>query len=577
MATLTTDWQYLGQAYIGKSGGSLYVRVYARYTQQDIANNRSYVQYQARAYYENGTYIQDDQGTIGVSGTGASYQSQGCTRPTTGETNTITTEGWVYHNNDGTKNISCAASINFPNWGWSNTAYGYADLPQIPRASGIACSSPNIGETAIITIDRKSTAFTNTITYNIGGITGTIAEKTTKETLSLDTSSLKEKIYALIPDDKRVAGTIYCTTYNGDTKIGDTQSTTFYLYAIEEDCKADITAEIIDTNEKVTTLTNKFIKYISKPKVTINAIPKLSSTIKAYSINLNDGQTSNLQENTFDTIGSNKVTVSAIDSRGYQNSADYELDMIDYIKLHINTISLIRPEGTSNEILLNADGVWYNGKFTEEKSNTLKGKFQYRLTDELEWTDGDELILTITDNTFKFNDYSLGNIFDYDSEYQFKIILEDEFMIVGNLSSDIITVPKGQEIVALGEDGGWIYGDWYLNDKLIEVEKNVYSTDEKIIGKYFDKDLYRKCLDIGDYTWNNGIHTFKHNIKNLDTPVNIYIKGYYEPVKKWYLNWDNLNNNNWTVDSASIYITCTSSGNDFSKVMICIEYTKKEE
>lgn len=82
MATLTTSWQYLGQKYIGNSGGNLYVRLYARYSEQDIANNRTYVYYQARSYYDR-TYIQDDQGTIGVSGTGASYQSAGCTRPTT--------------------------------------------------------------------------------------------------------------------------------------------------------------------------------------------------------------------------------------------------------------------------------------------------------------------------------------------------------------------------------------------------------------------------------------------------------------------------------------------------------------
>ena len=47
MATLTTSFQRLGEAYIGTSGGSLYVRIYARYTEQDIANNRTYEVYEA--------------------------------------------------------------------------------------------------------------------------------------------------------------------------------------------------------------------------------------------------------------------------------------------------------------------------------------------------------------------------------------------------------------------------------------------------------------------------------------------------------------------------------------------------
>lgn len=467
MKTLTTSWQLIEQKYIGTSGGNLYARLYARYSEQDITNNRTYVYYQGRSYYENGTYIQDDQGTIAVSGTGASYQSAGCARPTTGESVSVTTSGWVSHNSDGTGSASGSATINFPNWGWSGTASGSFTLPTIPRASEVACSSPYIGDNAIISIDKKSSAFTNTVTYKIGTLTGTVATKTSSTTLQLNTSAIADQIYALIPNDKEIQGTIYCTTYNGSTQIGDTKSTTFNLYAKESACKPDVSATIVDTNTSVTDITDKFIKYISKPKVTINATAKNSATITNYSINLNDGQTSNLQENTFDTIGSNKVTVSTTDSRGYPNSADVNLDMIDYIKLHINTISITRPEGTSNEAILNCNGAYYNGSFTDEVSNTLTATFKYRLSGTTEWTDGGSITPTIENNTFKFTDLSLGDLFDYNEEYQFKIILQDKFMTVGNLDSDIITLPKGQEVMAIGEDGGWLYGEWYLEDKLI--------------------------------------------------------------------------------------------------------------
>ena len=50
MATLTTSWQLIDQTYLGTSGGNLYVRLYARYSEQDMANNRTYVYYQARSY-----------------------------------------------------------------------------------------------------------------------------------------------------------------------------------------------------------------------------------------------------------------------------------------------------------------------------------------------------------------------------------------------------------------------------------------------------------------------------------------------------------------------------------------------
>lgn len=466
MATLTTSWQLIDQTYLGTSGGNLYVRLYAKYSEQDIANNRTYVYYQARSYYDK-SYILDEQGTIAVSGTGASYQSAGCTRPTTGESVSVTTSGWVSHNSDGTGSASGSATINFPNWGWSGTASGSFTLPTIPRASEVACSSPYIGDNAIISIDKKSSAFTSTLTYKIGSLTGTIATKTSSTTVQFQTSAIADEIYALIPNATEIQGTIYCTTYNGSTQIGDTKSTTFNLYAKESACKPDISATIVDTNTNVTNITDKFIKYISKPKVTINATAKNSATIKSYSINLNDGQASNLQENTFDTIGSNKVTVSTTDSRGYSNYKDYPLDMINYIKLHINTISITRPEGTSNEAILNANGAYFNGAFTDTVSNSLSASFKYRLSGTADWTDGGSITPTIENNTFKVTDLSLGELFDYNEEYQFKIILQDKFMTVGDLDSDIITLPKGQEVMAIGEDGGWLYGNWYLEDKLI--------------------------------------------------------------------------------------------------------------
>lgn len=477
MATLTKNYQMLSQKYLGNSYGDLYVRLYAKYTEQDVANNRTYVVYQARSYYSGNSYILDQQGTMGVSGTGADYQSTSCTRPTSGESVSVTAEGWVYHNNDGTKSVSGNASLSFPNWGWSGTASGSADLPRIPRASGVACSSPYIGDNAIISIDKKASSFTNTLTYKISTLTGTIATKTSETTVQFQTSEIEDQIYALIPNAKEIKGTIYCTTYNGSTQIGDTQSTSFNLYTKESVCKPDVSATVVDTNTSVTNIigsNTKFIKYISKPKVTINATAKKSSTIKNYSINLNDGQTSNLQEKSFDSIGSNKVTISATDSRGYANSSDVELDMLDYIKLHINTISITRPEGTSNEAILNCNGAYYNGSFTDTITNTLSGSFKYRKSGTTDWTDGGSIVPTIVDNTFKFSDLSLGDLFDYSDEYQFKIILEDKFLIVGSADADIITLPKGQEVIAIGDDIVYLYGNAYLNDYPI-----LYFTEEE--------------------------------------------------------------------------------------------------
>ena len=383
----------------------------------------------------------------------------------------------VKHNNDGSKNVSVSASMSSSYFTPSySSASGTVSLTTIPRASGVACSSPYIGDNAIISIDKKSSSFTNTLTYKIGTLTGTIATKTSSTTVQFQTSTIADSIYALIPNGTETSGTIYCATYNGSTQIGDTQSTSFNLYAKESVCKPSVTATIVDTNTDVTDITGsntKFIKYISKPKVTINATAKKSSSIKKYYVSLNDGQTSGTKETPFSTIGSNKVNVSATDSRNYPGYNDYTLDMIDYIKLHINTISITRPEGTSNEAILNCNGAYYNGSFSDTVANTLSGSFKYRKSGETDWTDGGSITPTITNNTFKFNDLSLGNLFDYNEEYQFKVILEDKFLTVGSSDTEIITLPKGQETIAIGDKEIWLYGTAYLNDETIGINKNV--------------------------------------------------------------------------------------------------------
>lgn len=378
----------------------------------------------------------------------------------------------IYHNSDGTKSITISFSFDgklsnyYPNGSISQTI----TLPTIARASTVACSSPYIGDTATITISRKSSSFTHRVTYHIGELTGTIAENTKETVLSFNTSPLKEQIYALMPNAKSIAATIRCRTYSGSTKIGDTAIANFNLYAKEDECKPLLTLDVTDTNEKATELVGsneKFIKYISKPKVVMNPIPRYSATINGHTISLGDGQYYYANSHTFDTMASNIVSGTVRDSRDYFTTTTKEVEMIDYVKLHIDSISIERTEQLSSEALLNVDGVWFNGEFSEGTSNTLVASFKYKFSGDTDWIDGGTLTPTIDGNTFTFTDISLGNVYDYDNEVQFKIIISDLLMTVGSEDKEAVTLPKGQEVVAIGEDGVWIYGDLLLNDNPI--------------------------------------------------------------------------------------------------------------
>ena len=135
--TLTTSWQKMGEAYLGNSYGDLYIRIYGRYISQDESTLTSTVQYQARAYYSGNSYIYDAGSYGSVSGTGATSQnfSRSQSYPS-GETTLSTIEGTVTHDsNTGSASVSASATLVFPNWSWSNTASGNADLPVIDVAT----------------------------------------------------------------------------------------------------------------------------------------------------------------------------------------------------------------------------------------------------------------------------------------------------------------------------------------------------------------------------------------------------------------------------------------------------------
>lgn len=468
MAILTKEYQRIatgGSQSFGYATG--YLELWAKYNSQDIVNNKTNYSVELRLVVTGG-YIGNYQSTpYSLSSTGltAANGDGGAADYISRTITTIT--GDVEHNSSGAKSVSMNGAINFTAWGRGLSVSGSADLPTIPRTSEVACSSPYIGDAATITIDRKNANFTDTLTYTIGNITGTIAEKTSEKVLSLDTSKIANEIYALIPNDKSIEGTINCITYNEDTEIG-ASSCKFNLYTFEDRCKPDVSGTVEDTNETTIAITgdkSKLIKYLSKPKVTVQATAKNSSTISSYSINLNDGQTSDLQEDTFESIGSNNITVNATDSRGYSGSKDLTLEMIDYVKLHIDSIDISRPEDVSNEVILNANGVWFNGNFTAANKNTLTARFQYKSSNDSSWIDGGTITPTINGNTFAFTDISLGSNYDYNYEYQFKIILSDKLMTTGSENKEAITVPKGQEVVAIGEDAVWVYGNLFLNDK----------------------------------------------------------------------------------------------------------------
>lgn len=329
----------------------------------------------------------------------------------------------IQHNDDGKKSVS---------WSWSIATgtsvlgtlsdSGTKQLTTIPRASDITAANADIGSSTIIVINKKASSFTTTIDYKFENETSwtNIVTKTSSTTYGW---TLPESFYNKIPNKKYGVVTLRATTYDGNSKIGE-KTTTFNAFANAELCKPVISnTSIIDTNTKSIALTGdntKFIKYVSTPKLTWLASAKNGASLKSQIIN-NVGATSPYQTNWADSF---KLDVT--DSRNYTSTYNYVLsNVVNYFYPQI-TASGKRKTSTSSNIILNLNGKFFNGYFSENIKNTATFKCEYKKKEDNEWT---TIVLEPTindDGSFSLKDFDLGGICDYKYSWQFSITVTDK-------------------------------------------------------------------------------------------------------------------------------------------------------
>ncbi len=372
----------------------------------------------------------------------------------------------IYHNSDGTKSIKISTYANgrASSYGPSNssetsgdcTASATITLDTIPRASSVTCNSFFIGDSTTINIDRASANFTHTLKYTYGSLSGVIADKTTLT--SVGWTAPVASFYGQIPNGRTGYGSVTCETYNGSTLVGS-KTTSFNAYAKESACLPSVSATIVDTNkdvsDKLTGNSSIIVKYLSKPKVTLTATPKYSSSIKSRKIQWGDGNSSTSAEATFSNgVTSSTVTVSATDSRDYTTPVAYNLasssKWVEYVKLAFSRIKLSRQESTLSTATIKVSGNYFNGSFGSV-TNDFTLKYRYK-TNESGSTFTSYTTLTSNDiprtnDTFDYS-VTLQNI-DYRKEYIFEFVLEDKAMVV---YSGTQKLESGQAILRTGKD-----------------------------------------------------------------------------------------------------------------------------
>ena len=345
--------------------------------------------------------------------------------------------GWLALSNKTSGTTALKIRIYSGSGSSRNTTYGYT-LAIDPAASAISCTTANIGSKPVITIDSASSSFRHTIAYVFGALNGFIDVR--PGVTSITDWTIPEEFYEQIPNSKTGEGVLSCTTFSGNTRIGNPTACKLSVTTDETKCKPTVVGNVVDTNDKTIAVTgnpNTLVKFCSKALCTIDvtlnksAGSVLSKTINNTAVEGNTLEIPDVEVGTFDFY--------AKDSREYHNTDKVVSSVVPYIKLTAN-VTAWRVDPTSGNATIQIEGNYFNGNFGA-KDNTLT--VQYRQGD------GDYVSATPTihdDGTYSATASLYG--LDYTKAFTYEVVVFDELSTV----TKNVTIQKGIPVFDWGEE-----------------------------------------------------------------------------------------------------------------------------
>ena len=286
----------------------------------------------------------------------------------------------ITHNNDGSRRVDMKIEAGIYIWAINKDGSATFYLDTIPRASTIGAADANIGSNTTIVVNRKSTAYTHSIAYKFGSLSGYItadgktSNSESKYSATTISFAIPTSFYAQIPNAKSGTCTLTIKTYSGSTQIGDAQTCTLTVTAPQATCAPSVSGTVVDSNDATKALTgdnSKLVRYYSTALCTITATAKNSATISDKKIG---GTSVSGTTRSISKVEQNTVSFYAKDSRGYEATANVGFTLIPYVLL-TNNSSGQRTDPTSGNAKLTIKGDFFNGSFGAVE-NALSVKYR---------------------------------------------------------------------------------------------------------------------------------------------------------------------------------------------------------
>lgn len=349
----------------------------------------------------------------------------------------------IKHKADGTKDFTVKFTYKDGHNNYHNLT-GSFTLDRITRASGVTCTTVNIGVAPTITIDSQDSSYKHTLSYGFGDqeqgyITGTIATSTNK--LVINDFVWPQSFYQVIPNSTSGTGTIFCTTYNSSGAIVGEQTRCDFTANANEASSSPVFDDgypiIKDKNSFTKALTgdeSKLIRYASTAYVEIGAKGRNYATIARQKVKndtaYHEEYTNDLVSIAFGNVPSPIFSFELEDSRGYISKPGRDLSATGrFIEYFHPTCRIGNDKPTTNgNLTINCSGSWFNDTFGAE-NNSITVQYRYKLSSadwqntESEWY---PMTVSISENTYDATATLDIPNFDYLAGYTYQARVKDK-------------------------------------------------------------------------------------------------------------------------------------------------------
>ena len=332
------------------------------------------------------------------------------------------------HDSQGNKTLTAWAEAAIYTYAISSTRYGYSvDLPQIPRSSSFSVSGSTMGSPLTIQISKAVSSFTHTLEWQFGNRKGTIATQTSNSSV---TWTPPLELADQIPNATSGYGTIWCTTYNGGSNIG--QKSSNFTLNIPSNMAPSINSFTSSIASTKPSGCGMYVKNNSTVKWNSSVSGIYGSTIKKcvisgpnlYYETTNSSNSYSATSATLTTYGRKEYTITITDSRGRTASRTQGIDVVDYNTPLITSYTSFRSDSSGN---INGSGTYVTHKITAS-FYTLSGKNNIKIVAYSKEGTSDIYGNSVTIKNDANNTISYTRIFssfDTSKTYDFKFVISD--------------------------------------------------------------------------------------------------------------------------------------------------------